>query len=45
MVRILKLLLFLFVAGFVALAGFAYLGDMAPQRTDVSQPVELNVGD
>ncbi|MGB5068770.1 MAG: hypothetical protein WBO29_15540 [Albidovulum sp.] len=44
MVRILKLMLFLFVMGFVALAGFAYLGEMVPQRTDVSQPVELNVG-
>ncbi|MCB2110396.1 MAG: hypothetical protein H6895_08160 [Defluviimonas sp.] len=44
MLRLLKLVLFLAVATFVAATSFAYLGDMTPARTDVTQPVELNVG-
>lgn len=43
MLRILKALIVLAVIGFVGLTGYAYLGDMTPQRTDVSEPVELNV--
>ena len=44
MFRILKVILILALLGFVGLSGYAYLGDMTPQRSDVSEPVELNVG-
>lgn len=43
MVRLLKLLLVLVVLGFIALVGYAYLGDLSPERQDVSEPVILNV--
>ncbi|MCB2115482.1 MAG: hypothetical protein KDE00_04090 [Rhodobacteraceae bacterium] len=43
MLRILKILLFLGVVGFAGLSGYAYLGDMAPERAEVRIPVELNV--
>ena len=43
MVRLLKLIILILVVGFLALTGFAYLGDLAPTRADVSIPVELNV--
>lgn len=43
MLRILKLLLFLAVLGFAGLAGYAYLGDMTPERIEVRTPVELDV--
>ena len=46
MVRILKVLLFLVVLGaigFVALLAFAYLGDMSPERGEITQPVTLDV--
>jgi hypothetical protein len=38
----LKLVLFLVVAGGVALVGYAYLGDLTPTQSDVSEPVDLN---
>ncbi|MGG7644616.1 hypothetical protein ACQ5SP_07360 [Rhodovulum sp. YNF3179] len=41
--RVLKLVFFLIVIGFVALVGFAYLGDMAPDRQEVNEPVTLDV--
>lgn len=41
--RIIKALLFLAVLGFIGLTGYAYLGDLAPQPTDITQPVTLNV--
>lgn len=41
--RIFKILLFLVVAGFAALAGYAYLGDLKPEKSQVSEPVYLNV--
>ncbi len=44
MFRLIKVVLFLAVLGFVGLAGYAYLGDMTPQRSENSEPVELNVG-
>ena len=31
-------------AGLAGLTAYAYLGDMAPTREEVRQPVELNVG-
>lgn len=39
--RLFKLLLLLVVTGFVALVGFAYLGDLSPVQTRVTQPVTL----
>jgi hypothetical protein len=44
MARIFKLLVILLFLGFVALVGYAYLGDLSPERSDVRQPVELNLG-
>jgi hypothetical protein len=41
--KILKVLLFLLVLAFVALAGFAYLGDLSPEQSDIREPVTLNV--
>lgn len=41
--RILKALVFLLILGFIGLVGYAYLGDLAPQRQQVSQPVTLDV--
>ncbi len=41
--RLFKLLLFLIVAGGVGLIGFAYFGDLSPQRQLVRQPVTLDV--
>ena len=39
--RIIKLLLVLAILGGIALTGFAYLGDLAPQREGVSVTVPL----
>ena len=41
--RILKLVLFLLVAGFVGLVGFAYFGDLSPEQSRQTQPVLLDV--
>ncbi|MBB4022107.1 MAG: hypothetical protein CL814_12520 [Confluentimicrobium sp.] len=40
--RILKALVLLLLLGFVALVGFAYLGDLRPDRQEVRQPVTLD---
>ena len=40
---LLKLLIFLVVMGFIALVVYAYIGDLTPERSDVSQPVTLDV--
>ncbi|MDT8855778.1 hypothetical protein RNZ50_12275 [Paracoccaceae bacterium Fryx2] len=40
--RIIKAALVLGVFGFIALAGYAYLGDLAPQQSVVTQPVLLD---
>jgi hypothetical protein len=42
MVRIAKLLAVLAVLGGTGVAGYAYLGDMAPERTEVRVPVTLD---
>ncbi|MFD1796166.1 hypothetical protein ACFSC1_09265 [Paracoccus aurantiacus] len=42
--RLLKILVVLLVLGFLALAGYAYLGDMAPRQTEMRQPVALDTG-
>lgn len=44
MLRILKVLVFLVLIAFVGLVGYAYLGDLEPERSEVTVPVELNVG-
>lgn len=44
MVRILKFLFLLALIAFVGLVGYAYLGNLAPKQSDVTVPVELNVG-
>ena len=38
----LKLVLFLVIVGALGLVGYAYLGDLRPNQTDVSEPVNLN---
>jgi len=43
MVRIIKAVLALAVVGFVALAVFSYVADLAPEQVPVSQPVVLDV--
>lgn len=40
--RIIKLVLILIILGFVALVGYAYFGDLAPEQGTVSQPVTLD---
>ena len=42
MARIVKVILALVVLGFIGLAGYAYLGDMTPPQTPVTQPVTLH---
>ena len=37
-----KLVAFLVVIGALGLVGYAYLGDISPNQTDVSEPVNLN---
>lgn len=44
--RLLKLVAVLIVAAVAGLVGYAYLGDMAPQRSETRAPVTLEgVGD
>jgi hypothetical protein len=43
MSRIFKAVLALIVGALIGLAGYAYLGDMAPDQVPVTQPVTLNV--
>lgn len=40
--RLFKLLVFLVLAGFIGLVGYAYLGDISPDQQDVRQPVDLD---
>jgi hypothetical protein len=40
--RLLKLLVFLIVMGIAAIVGYAYLGELSPNRVEVNQPVELD---
>ena len=41
MFRIIRVLVYLAVLGLLALTGYAFLGDMAPQQRAVDQPVTL----
>lgn len=43
MFRILKLIFLLAVLGLAGLSGYAYLGDMSPERSEVRTPVHLDV--
>ncbi len=43
MLRLIKAIFILALLAFLGLTGYAYLGDMAPQRSEISVPVELNV--
>lgn len=42
MVRLLKIIFFLLLIGALGLVGYAYLGDLSPEQSDVSEPVELD---
>ena len=39
---LLKLVAFVVLMGALGLIGYAYLGDISPNQTDVSEPVNLN---
>jgi hypothetical protein len=41
--RLFKFLFFLVVLGGLALVGFAYVGDLSPTVTTVTEPVTLDV--
>ncbi len=41
--KLFKLVLFLIVMGFVGLVGFAYIGDLSPDSTNVKKPVLIDV--
>ena len=41
--RVIRAVLFLGVIAFLALIGYAYLGDLSPDQADVVKPVILNV--
>lgn len=40
--RLIKVLLFLAIIGFVGLSGYAYLGDLSPDGRPISEPVTLD---
>ncbi|MEM1130241.1 MAG: hypothetical protein AAGH83_06935 [Pseudomonadota bacterium] len=42
MIRLLKFLVFVCVIGFIGLVGYAYLGDLTPEREELRIPVDLN---
>ena len=42
MFRLLKLLFLLAVVAVAAVLGYAYIGDLSPDQTDVSAPVKLD---
>lgn len=42
MMRLLKLLFLLVVVLAAAVLGYAYIGDLSPDQSDVSAPVQLN---
>ena len=42
--RLLKILVVLIVLAFVALAGYAYLGDMGPRQQEMRKPVSQDTG-
>ena len=44
MVRILKAVVTLAILALIGLAGYAYLADLSPQRSEIRVPVDINVG-
>ncbi|WP_456388963.1 hypothetical protein [Profundibacter sp.] len=40
--RLLKAIVFLLLLGFIALVGYAYVGDLSPVIIEVNQPVTLD---
>ncbi len=42
LIRLIKLILFLAIVGFIGLTGFAFFGDMAPRTAPQSSTVTLN---
>lgn len=42
--RLLRVIIFLAVAGVIALVGYAYLGDMTADPKPIRVPVELDLG-
>lgn len=42
MLRLLKVLFVLAILVAAAVIGYAYLGDLSPEQTEVSEPVELD---
>lgn len=43
MARLFKVLVTLILIAFLGVVGYAYLGDMTPEQSDVRQPVELQL--
>lgn len=43
MVRLLKALFFILILGFIALVGYAYLGDLSPEQTEVIESRTLDL--
>ncbi|MAY32336.1 MAG: hypothetical protein CMM86_06990 [Rhodovulum sp.] len=41
--RLIKALFFLVLLGFIGLVGFAYVGDLTPEREMRNEPVQLDV--
>ncbi len=41
--RILKGLFFLILLGFIGLVAYAYLGDLAPDQSEIREPVQIDV--
>ncbi len=42
--RLLKVLVVLVILAFLALTGYAYLGDMGPRQQEMRKPVALDTG-
>ena len=40
--RLIKLVFWLVVLAAIAVVGYGYLGDLTPEREDISTPVELD---
>lgn len=40
--RLLKAIFFLIAVGAIGVIGYAYLGDLTPNRVEVNQPVDLD---
>lgn len=44
MLRLLRVLLLLLIVLAAAVIGYAYIGDLSPEQSDVSEPVDLDGG-